>query len=343
MKSQEFYLAACANTPQGGIYRYVMDQGRPRQLGFNQLNSANYLAYSPDRKFLYSTCAIGDNGGVAAFKINDDNSLTFLNSMDAKGLSSCFLCTDPSGKFLFTANYRSGSVTEFALENGAIKALTQVIQHEGHGPNEKRQEGPHTHFTQMAPDGKYLCVVDLGIDAVKCYPVDPTRGIVASGVKTFSDVPAGSGPRHLIFDRSGKIAYLANELGNTVVSMRYADGVFTAIQLKPTLPATFTDATKVAAIRLSQDEKFLFVSNRGYDSIAVYALDGQGGMTMTDLVLTGGSSPRDINFLPGWSKFAATNEFSDSIFFYNYDAKSGKLTPDGNVITTLPRPLCIHW
>lgn len=343
MKTQEFYIAASANSPQGGIYRYVMDQGRPRQLGFNQLNSANYLAFSPDRKFLFSTCAVEDGGGAAAYTINTDNSLTFINSLGGKGLNGCYLCTDPGGNFLFTANYSGGSISEYALENGALKALTQVIQHEGRGPNEKRQEGPHPHYAQMTPDGKYLCIVDLGIDAVKCYPVDPKRGLVASGVKTFTDVPPGSGPRHLIFDRSGKIAYLANELGNTVVSMRYHDGVFTAIQLKPTLPATFTDATKVAAIRLSQDEKFLFVSNRGYDSIAVYALDGQGGMTMSDLVLSGGSSPRDINFLPGWAKFAATNEFSDTIFLFDYDAKSGKLTPDGNVISTLPRPLCIHW
>jgi 6-phosphogluconolactonase len=343
MKNQVFYLAASAKSPEGGIYHYTICEGRPQQLGFKQLDGSGYLAFSPDRKFLYSTCIIGDGGGAAAFAIQDDKSLRFLNSMEARGRSSCYLCTDPSGKFLFTANYSSGNVSEFTLENGAIKALSQVVAHQGRGPNEQRQEGPHPHFAQMTPDGKYLCIVDLGIDAVVCYPVDPQRGLDAQAAKSSSIAPAGSGPRHLIFDRSGKIAYVANELGNTVLSMHYKDGSFTAIELQATLPETFTEPSKVAAIRLSQDEKFLFVSNRGYDSIAVYALDGQGGMRQTDLVLSGGSSPRDINFLPGGRKFAATNEFSNSIFFYDYDAASGKLTPDGNVIGTLPRPLCIHW
>ena len=183
-------------------------------------------------------------------------------------------------------------------------------------------------------------VIDLGVDALYAYRLDPGRGIDAANPKVSKMTP-GDGPRHLVFDRSGRIAYLANELGNSVTSLTYDDGVFTVIGKVTTLPRFQEGATKVAAIRLSQDERFLFVSNRGYDSIAVYELDGKGGMKPFDLVLSGGSSPRDINFLPGCRWFGAANEFSDTVFFFDCDGR-GRLTPNGCVLR-LPRPLHIFW
>ena len=184
-------------------------------------------------------------------------------------------------------------------------------------------------------------MIDLGIDAIKAYPIDPEKGLDAAGAITSPVRPAGSGPRHLVFDRSGKIAYLLNELGNTVISCRYADGRFEAIETRSTLPALVNVATKAAAVRLSADERYLFASNRGFDSIAVFRLDGKGGMERTSLVLSGGSSPRDINFLPGGTMFAAANEFSDVLVFFDYDGEGG-LTPNG-LIYKLPRPLCVMW
>ena len=339
-----FYIVACAAALDGGIYRYqMMEDGSVRQLGFNQLDNANWISFSPDRRFLYSTCTVGDSSGVAAYKGGADGALTELNRMSAAGKAGCYVITDPSGKFLFCANYSSGSVSVFALnEDGSIRERLRNIQHTGKGPNQPRQDGPHTHFTNITPDGKYLIVIDLGIDAVRLYPFDPVKGIDEEKAYTFHVEPAGSGPRHLVFDKSGKIAYLLNELCNTVISLAYSDGRFEKLDELSTIPAAFHGATKAAAVRLSEDEKFLFASNRGYDSIAVFRLDGKGGMRFHDLLLCGGSSPRDINFLPGMRKFASANEFSDTVFFFDYDPETGKLTPDGQVLTH-KRPLAIYW
>lgn len=341
MTDRIFYVAACSENEGGGIYCYRMGgEGAPEQTAFAPLPRANYIAFSPDRKHLFSTCSIGGDGGVASFSIRDDGSLTPVNSMPAAGLSTCYVITDPAGGYLYAANYRSGNFAEFKLDGGRIVERTRVIRHEGQGPVADRQEGPHPHFCGLTPDGRYLCVIDLGIDAVMVYPLDPEKGVCAEGVIRHPVVPAGSGPRHLVFDRSGRIAYLLNELGNTVMSYQYGDGRFTHLATRTTLPPLTNVETKAAAIRLSEDEKYLFATNRGFDSIAVYRLDGRGGMEPHDLVLTGGSSPRDINFLPGGKMLAAANEFSDQLVFFDYDSGSGRLTPNG-IIYKLPRPLCV--
>jgi 6-phosphogluconolactonase len=340
-----FYIVACAAASEGGgIFRYRFDEaGVPQQLGCNPIDDANWISYSPDRQYLYSTCSMGDSSAVAAFKVNPDMSLVELNRMSAAGKAGCYVTTDPSGKFLFCANYLSGNVSVFSLNaDGSIKERLRNIQHTGSGPNLPRQDAAHAHFASITPDNQYLIVIDLGIDAVKLYPFDSRKGIDEDRVRTFQVEPAGSGPRHLIFDQSGRIAYLLDELGNTVHALAYAAGEFKTIGIATTMPKVFTGATKAAAIRLSEDERFLFASNRGYDSIAVFELDGKGGMKPHDLLLCGGESPRDINFLPGMETFASANEFSDSVFFFDYDAAKGKLTPNGNVLTH-KRPLAIYW
>ena len=338
----QFYIAAMSEKPEGGIYRYRMRENAvPEQVGFTPMPGVNYLAFSPDRKFMFSTCIIDGQGGVASYAVGEDGALTFLSSMASGGKSACYVISDPAGEFLYCANYSTGDFSEFRLDgDGRIVERTQLVRHEGRGPNVSRQEGPHTHFTNMTPDGKYLVVIDLGVDALYAYRLAPGRGIAAANPKVSKMTP-GAGPRPLVFARSGRLAYLANELGNSVTSLTYDDGVFTVIGKVTTLPRFQEGATKVAAIRLSQDERFLFVSNRGYDSIAVYELDGKGGMKPFDLVLSGGSSPRDINFLPGCRWFGAANEFSDTVFFFDCDGR-GRLTPNGCVLR-LPRPLHIFW
>lgn len=338
----QFYLAAMSEKPEGGIYRYRMrENAAPEQVGFTQMPGVNALAFSPDRKYMLSTCLVNGEDGVASYAVGEDGELTFLSSMASGGKAACFVSTDPFGEFLYCANYTSGDFAEFRLDgDGRITERTQLIHHEGCGPNPLRQKGAHPHCAFLTPDGKYLAVVDLGVDALYAYRFSPGRGIDAEAKKVSKMAP-GDGPRHLIFDRSGKIAYLANELGNTVSSLAYDDGEFTLLQKLTTLPRFQEGATKASAIRFSEDQRFLFVSNRGYDSIAVYELDGKGGMKLFDFVLSGGSSPRDINFLPGGRWFGAANEFSDTVFFFDCNGH-GRLTPNGHVLH-LPRPLYIFW
>lgn len=342
MTDRIFYIISASPNPDGGIYRYeLINDENLRLLGFNELKDANYVCFSPDRKFLYSTCTYASSGGVAAFKINDDMSLEFLNSTESHGLSPCHVTCDSNGKFLFCANYRSGNVVQFKIApDGSLEPASKIITHEGTGPNKARQEMAHTHCTCLTPDKKYLCVVDLGIDAVKVYPLDSEKGIIDTPF-TYHSVP-GDGPRHIIFDNSGKFAYLINELGNSVTSLSYDDGKLTAIKTLTTLPHNCTATTKASAIRFSPDEKFLFATNRGYDSIACYNLKGNGDFELYDILPSYGSSPRDINFLPGGTLFAAANEFSDSVNFYDYDSATGKLRYKIKEIR-LTRPLNIEF
>ncbi len=342
MLSGIFYLVACAAAPAGGIYRYAYEQGSVRQLGFTPLENASYVTASPDRQFMYAVCTIGGQGAAAAFRINRDLSLTLLNIMPTEGASACHLTTSPDGRFLFCANYRNGTIAEFALNDGALLKRTKLIQHSGRGPNVKRQDGPHAHFTSMTPDNKYLCAIDLGIDAVICYPVHPEQGLLQDQAIVHPTEP-GAGPRHLAFAPDGKHAYVLTELGNTVITLAYHDGQFTHRQSVSTLPKAFAGESTAAAIRVSADQRFVVASNRGFDSVAVFRILPDATLAAHDMVLTGGKSPRDVNFLPGGRRFAAANESSDSVFFYDYDPVNGKLTPDGNVITTLPCPRCIFW
>ncbi len=340
MNQNIFYISARSSDAKGGIYRYELNGKRVLQyLGFNQLQNASYLAFSPNQKYLFSTCTLDGIGAVASFLINSDGSLALINMMSAEGRSTCHLTTDPSGNFLYAANYSSGCFTEFRLSGGRIVERTQVIHHEGFGPNRIRQDGPHPHFTGITSDGRFLAVIDLGIDAIVCYPIDPEQGLEVADPIVNKISPPGSGPRHLVFDSSGAIAYLVNELGNSVISMSYKDGRFIPIQSCSTLPRLVDCETKASAIRLSRDEKYLFASNRGYDSIAVFELDGNGGIDAIDYVLTNGSQPRDINLLPGSTMLVAGHELSDLVVFFDYDGR-GKLTPNGLQLQ-LPSPICV--
>lgn len=341
-ESKCFFIVADSLTPDGGLY--CMEQNgikSLRQVAFTPLSDANYLCFSPDRKTLYSTCDCSNPaGGVAAFRLAQNDSLTFLNKLPASGRSTCHLTCSGDGRFLFAANYSSGSVSVFSLNpDGSLDRLIQVIVHQGiTGPNKARQEAPHTHCTVLTPDGHFLCVADLGLDAVFLYPLDPKEGLCRTP-KTCSFSP-GDGPRHIVFDAAGNYAYVVNELGNSVTSLSYSNGSLTPIMTQSTLPHHCTAATKASAIRFSPDGRFLFASNRGYDSVACFQLLGNGTFRRYDMEPVYGSSPRDIQFLPSGDLFAAANEFSDSVTLFQYDTVSGKLAFTGSQIR-LPRPLCI--
>lgn len=344
--NSSFYIVARASIDEGGgIVRYQLnDDGVADRLGVHPINGSSWASLSTDGKHLYASCVMDDDSAVTAYAVKPDRSLVELNRMNAEGKSGCHVTTDPSGKFLFCANYGTGDVAVFSLnDDGSLKERLRNVPHAGNvGPNVKRQDGPHPHFVSPTPDGQFLVATDLGLDTLTLYPFDSKKGIDENAARIFKVDPPGSGPRHLIFNQSGTIAYLLDELGNTVHSLAYANGEFKTLHVVSTLPEGFAGETKAAAIRLSHDERFLFASNRGHDSIAVFALDGLGGMSLNDVVSCGGESPRDVNFLPGIRKFAAANEFSDTVVLFDYDPKTGGLAPDGQVLRH-KRPLAICW
>lgn len=347
MLSEPFYIAASAATSAGGIYCYVMDDGVLKQTAFMHFKNANYLVFSADRRHIFASIADrnpetgSSSGGVASFKINPDKSLTFLSSQIADNMPMCHLAEDPKRHFLYSADYAHGTVAQYPLgDDGQIAPCCKLLRHSGSGPNKARQEGPHAHFTHITPDGRYLCVIDLGLDAIKAYPLNED-GIDETAVKTSPVLPPGAGPRHLTFTKDGTHAYLVTELGSTVISMNYSDGIFTPVQTLSMLPGPCKCIHWGAAIHLDEAEHFVLASNRGaFSTITSYRLLGGGLMATAECAFTGGASPRDFNFLPGGRKVAAGNEQSSNVYFFNYEPETGRLTPDGNVIENIPRPIC---
>ena len=347
MNESIFYIGAM--TPQdasGGIYGYTLDAyGMPQKQFQEPACGVKYMAYSTDKKILYATVIVNPaekTGGVAAYRIRKDKSLEFINELSSEGVSSCHLTAAPGGKYLYLVNYFSSTLCEFTLqEDGALGVLRKVTQFSGCGPH-PRQDRPHPHFAGFTPDGKFLAVVDLGLDAVKLFAFDAEKGLTdAENPYMFKVEPAGSGPRHLVFDRDGNTAYLVNEVGNTVCVLDYAQGKFNCRQIISTLPEDFCGDTKAAAIRLSPDERFLLASNRGYDSIAVYKVLPDGLLELSEIVPSEGVSPRDINFLPDGSHLAAANEYTNNTAFFRFDPESGKLTYYAS--ESMPNPLAVYW
>ena len=334
-----FYAAGNTPDTEGGIFlceipEVIGEENLIKHFHF-PMERVNFLTYGKDRKHLYATCSVNDEPSVASFAVKPDGSLELLSTLPSGGAAPCFLTVDAEEKFLYCANYMAGNFTVFELENGVIKNRVATVQHEGCGPNLPRQDKAHVHYIEFTPDKKYLAVVDLGIDEVRSYAYDPVKGICTTPHAVYHGTP-GRGPRHLAFTADSTMAYLLNELGNTVVSLKYADGVFTFIEEKSTLPPAFRGFTKASAIRLSKDENFLFASNRGFDSFAVYSLDGEGGMALKDFVLSGGTSPRDIQLLGNDTVMGTANE-GGNICFFDYDGK-GKCTPNG-ISAALPGAL----
>lgn len=341
-----FYLCACSDEPRGGIYTFhLSSSANLSEAGFQALPGSNYLCFSPERNFLYATLNDeGHAGGAAVYRLDGNGIPVFLNKAYSCGRAACHITCSPDGAFLYCANYLDGNFAEFALNgDGSIGAMTHLVQHTGSGPRKDRQESAHTHCTVFTPDGKYLCVCDLGTDSVMIYPYRSGEGIVPEDRRVWKAEP-GEGPRHLLFDRSGRFAFLINELGNSVTTLACGDGTFRRLDCVSTLPEKCSVKTKAAALRFSPDGRYLYATNRGFDSIACFRVTETGKLEIFDIVSSFGTSPRDISFLPGGKFFAAANEFSDAVCFYEADALSGKLKYlEGRDLRTLPRPICFLY
>ena len=345
MNNDLFYIAN-RNTADhsGGIWGMSIDSaGNISTQFFFDLHGTSYLAYSNDRKTLYATCSEGKAGAVAALKIAEDGSLSLLNRLPSQGISTCYVIAAPGGKYLYTASYFTSNISEFSLnEDGSIKVLEQVVNFSGKSVD-PRQECSHPHYVNFTPDKKKLIVVDLGTDQIKLFEFDPDKGLLdVENPTVFTVEPAGSGPRHLVFNAAGDTAYLVNEIGNTVSVLSFDGSKFCTRQVIPTLPEDCACYSKAAGIRLAADGRHLLVSNRGYDSVAIYNVLANGLLELNSIVDSEGAGPRDINFLRGNKFFAAANEIGNNTAFFAYDECSGTLTYTGKKID-MPGALAIYW
>ena len=341
--TQTFFISSFHRVPgKGGIHTCMMSEnGTPSIISSVPLTGAGYLAFDKKKEILYATCSENDEfDAVAAFAITENGKLSQLgNIVPSGGISTCHLTASPCRNFLYSANYFSGTFSEYRLApDGSIAARSRIIQHHGTGPDKVRQEMPHPHCCVFSPDGKFLSVADLGNDRIYCYAFDEENGIDADS-PVINELEAGCGPRHILFDEENTIVYVITELGNCLLSFHWDNGRLLPQEELYLLPRGAQKPFKASALRFSAGRDFIICTNRGFDSLATVELDGKGGLFPAALTLSGGSSPRDVNFI-GKNFFAAANEFSDEVRYFDFDNTTGTLTPNGFVMK-MPRPLCI--
>jgi 6-phosphogluconolactonase len=338
-----------------GIYAYSFDPDSakltPIGLAAQTINPS-FLAVHPNHRFLYAVNEIGNyqgrkSGAVSAFAIDHaSGKLTLLNQVASGGADPCYITVDNTGKYVLVANYTGGSIAAFPiLADGRLGAASAFIQHTGHGTNPQRQEGPHAHSIDLSPDHRFAIVDDLGLDETLVYKFDSDKGSLTLNDPAFAKAAPGAGPRHFALHPNGKFGYVINEMGSTVSAFSFdaANGILTPLQTISILPKDFTGHNDAAEIQIHPSGKFLYASNRGHDSIAVFAIDSnKGTLTLVEYVPTKGQSPRHFAIDPTGTFVFAENEKSDNIVLFRIDARTGRLKATGKVLE-IAQPVCMKF
>ncbi|MCW3093915.1 MAG: lactonase family protein [Ferruginibacter sp.] len=334
------------------VYNFNTTSGASTLVSTAKTANPSYLTVSPNQKMVYAvtenadTTKFGVGGAITAFSFDKAHgTLKEINSQFSGGKHPCYVAIDKSGKWVFAANYNSGSASLFPVKtDGSLAPVKQVLQDAGSGPNKDRQLSPHVHSTVLSPDNKYLFTPDLGIDKVMIYRFDNVRGKLTPAPISFASSVEGSGPRHFAFHPNNKYAYLMEEMTGTVMAYKYNVGKLDSLQRISTHPADFKGTIGSADIHVSPDGKFLYCSNRGdANTITIFKIDGlTGKLKLADSQSTLGKTPRNFNFDPSGNFLLVANQQSDDIIVFKINKQSGQLTDTGKRIN-VPNPVCIQW
>jgi 6-phosphogluconolactonase len=313
-------------------------------------DNPGFLAIHPNHRYLYAVNEIAEyngrkSGSVSAFTINHQTGkLTLLNKVPSGGSGPTHLVVDKTGKYVLVANYGAGSVAFLPiLADGRLGNAGSVLPHTGHSVNAQRQEGPHAHSIYVSPDNRFAVSADLGTDQVYVYRFDAAKGTLTPNQPPFTTVPAGSGPRHFAFDPHSRFGYVIEEMGSSITEFTYdaAHGVLHSIQTVSTLPSNFKGSSTCAEVTISPSGKFLYGSNRGADSITVFAIDPvKGTLKPVEYVSTEGRTPRNFGIDPAARFLIAANQDSSNLVVFRIDAATGRLTPTGQKADA-PSPTCV--
>ena len=344
-ESWHVYVGTYTSGESKGIYLLDFDSttGAATLKGLAaETKNPSYLALHPSQPVLYACSEVVEGAGVAAYAIDaDSGTLSLINHQPAGG-STCHVDVTPDGKYAAVANYGAGSCTVYPVGvDGALGEAIGNFQHEGSSVNEKRQTAPHAHSANFDATGRFLVVPDLGIDKLMTYKLD--GGEVVPNDPPFATVEPGGGPRHFAFHPSAPYAYVVNELGNTVTAFAWdaKTGAMETIHSTGTLPDGFTEDNTTAHIEVHPSGNFLYASNRGHDSIAVFTIDqATGKLTAQGQTKTGGKTPRNFTQDPTGNYLLAANQNSNDIFVFKIDGQTGTLTPTGARIE-IPAPVCL--
>ena len=305
------------------------------------ISNPDWLELAPDGRTLYVGGLPDNQGegkrGLTAFAIEKDGGLRAI-SQQVGDDNPVSLAVDATGKWLIGAYYGAGNWALWPLEaDGKIGARKELFQHQGSGPNLNRQKSPHAHQVVISPDNRRIWIVDLGTDKAMIYDFDVQTGAVKPSQPAFAGVEPGSGPRHLAFGRNGEFVYVVNELNSTISVFRGGRGTPGAIQTLSTLPADFAGRSTGAEILVSPDQRYVYASNRGYDSIARFAIQRDGTLKRLGWTQVG-KEPRHFTFDPTGQWVLVGNQKERSIAVFAYDQKSGELKFSSEIKGVLNEP-----
>lgn len=347
------YFGTYTDTTSKGIYVGQFDPAQGRVSGVELAAAAarpSFLAIHPHRPLMYAVGEVADfqgkkSGVVRAFAIEASGKLRLLNEQPSGGAGPCHVSVEPGGRCVLVANYGGGSVASLPIEaDGRLAPAGSVIQHRGSGPNRQRQQGPHAHSINVDPTGRFALAADLGCDKVFVYRLDAAAGRLTSHDPPAVELAPGAGPRHLAFHPNGRFAYVINELDSTVTTLAYdaAAGRLKVVASVSTLPPSFSGTNTTADVHVHPSGKFLYGSNRGHDSIAVFAIADDGTLRPLAHESTRGRTPRNFALDPTGQYLLAANQDSDTVVVFRIDTQTGLLTLVGQPVA-LPRPVCIRF
>jgi 6-phosphogluconolactonase len=334
-----------------GIYRYLFDDQTGTLSKFNSFKCINpsFVTLDKTRTYLYVVNEVGEyegqpGGYVSAFQIKAGQ-FVFLNQQATHGADPCHLTVDQKRKCLLVANYTGGNITVLPIRSdGSLAPATEVKQHEGSGPKEQ-QKGPHAHCIILDRSERHALATDLGIDKVMIYRFDGNKGKLKPAKQPFVELQAGAGPRHLTFHPSGKYLYVINELDSSMAAFNYDEhkGRLTHIETVSTLPSDFSGVSYCADVHVSPSGAFLYGSNRGHNSIVVFAIDPQTGkLKLVEHVSTEGDWPRNFTIDPEGKFLLVANQRSDNVAIFSIDRQTGRLKLMSRD-NTIPSPVCLRF
>lgn len=333
-----------------GIYRFGFDSktgdATPLELAV-ETDSPSFLAIHKNGRFLYAVNEMGiyeghKQGAVSAFSIDPSTKqLNELNKQPSLGADPCHINVDREGKNVLIANYSGGSVAVYPIGgDGGLKTNSSFIQHKGAGTDKSRQGEPHAHSINLDKTGQHALVCDLGLDKVFIYNYNASSGKLSQG--GFGTLKQGSGPRHLALSSDGKVAYVINELSSTLTSFTYNGAhKLTEVETASTLPQA-TPGNSTAEVVIHPNGNFVYGSNRGHNSIAVFSTDVAGHIKLIQNASVEGKTPRNFVVDPTGNFLIAANQDSNNITFFKIDQTTGKLTYTGKSLQAF-KPVCLRF
>lgn len=337
-----------------GIYafRFDSDSGHLTPLGLQaKTDNPSFLTIDSKRSLLFAVNEVNEyrgkhTGSVSAYKIEGKTGrLHLLNTVASLGAGPCYLSLDKTGKYVFVANFHGGSIAGFPiLRNGQLGNASFFVQNHGSGADSIRQRSPHPHSVETSPDNRFVLAADLGLDSLFVFPFDPSTGRISESQVRILRTKAGAGPRHIRFGSDGRHLYVVNEINSTVgvFAFEQTTGSVEEVDSISTLPNGATGPNDAAEIQLDPAGRFLYVSNRGQDSISVFRVEPGGTLKRLGSFASGGASPRMFVIDPTGRYLIAANERSDDLVVLKINRETSDLSPLGSTFK-IPSPASLAF